>query len=152
MVTTSHPKFVVRAAQPDDAVEIARLNTLMNGADEPPEHYAARLRDARRVDTPLLVELEGRAVGMANLRLLQQVFYPEPYAELTELFVEEKYRRQGAGRALIAFAEDLARKAGASQMLILTNFYNHPAQQLYRSMGYQHYDIALIKDLTEHPD
>jgi predicted GNAT family acetyltransferase len=32
-------------------------------------------------------------------------------------------------------------------MLILTDFYNHTAQQLYRKLGYEHYDIALVKKL-----
>ena len=100
------------------------------------------------MDTPILVELGGRAIGLANLRLLQPVFYSEPYAELTELFVEEGYRRLGAGRALIRFAEQLAIGAGANEMLILTNFYNQAAQALYRSLGYRHGDIALTKRLV----
>jgi GNAT superfamily N-acetyltransferase len=68
---------------------------------------------------------------------------------LTELYVEESHRRRGVGRALVAHAERLAREAGARQMLILTDFYNHAAQSLYRLMGYAHYDIALTKDLIE---
>jgi ribosomal protein S18 acetylase RimI-like enzyme len=32
-------------------------------------------------------------------------------------------------------------------MLILTDFYNHSAQGLYRKLGYEHYDIALAKKL-----
>jgi GNAT superfamily N-acetyltransferase len=137
----------VRIATPADAPEIARLNRLFNGVDEPQENYARRLVDPRRVDTPLLAEIEGQAIGIANLRLLTAVFYSEPYAELTELFVEERARRLGAGVALVSFAEDLARKAGAAEMLILTDFYNKTAQQLYRKLGYEHYDIALVKNL-----
>lgn len=139
--------LIVRTAQPADAGEIARLNTRMNGSDEPPENYANRLKEARRVDTPILAEMDGQVIGMANLRLLQPVFYAEPYAELTEMFVEESYRRRGVGRALIAFAEQLALEGGAHAMLVLTDFYNHAAQELYRSMGFVHYDIALIKSL-----
>jgi GNAT superfamily N-acetyltransferase len=75
--------------------------------------------------------------------------YTEPYAELTELFVEEGFRRQGVGKCLVAHAEKLAREAGASKMLILTDFYNHAAISLYRAIGYAHYDIALTKDLSE---
>jgi GNAT superfamily N-acetyltransferase len=103
--------------------------------------------DPRRVDTPLLAEINGRVIGIANLRLLTAVFYSEAYAELTELFVEERSRRLGAGAALIDFAEVLARQAGASEMFILTDFYNHTAQALYRKLGYEHYDIALSKKL-----
>ncbi len=139
--------LAIRVATSADAPEIARLNRLFNGVDEPPENYARRLADPRRVDTPILAEINGRVIGVANLRLLTAVFYSTPYAELTELFVEESTRRLGAGAALLGFAEQLARQGGALQMLILTDFYNYAAQQLYRKCGYQHYDIALAKKL-----
>jgi GNAT superfamily N-acetyltransferase len=142
-------QIIVRPAQAGDCAEIARLNTFFNGSSEPPEAYPPRLADPRRVDTPLLAWLDGRAVGIANLRLAPSVFYPEPYAELSELFVEEAYRRGGVGRALTLFAEDLARQAGAAEMIVLTDFENHPAQELYRSLGYQRYDMALSKDLAQ---
>ncbi len=139
--------FTVRLAAPGDAPEIARLNRLFNGVDEPPENYAHRLADPLRVDTPILAIINGRVIGIANLRLLPAVFYSAPYAELTELFVEESARRLGAGAALVSFAEQLARQGGAVEMLILTDFYNHAAQQLYRKCGYEHYDIAMAKKL-----
>ena len=141
------PPLTVRIATPSDAPEIARLNRLFNGVAEPAENYAIRMGDPRRVDTPLLAEINGRVIGIANLRLLTAVFYSDPYAELTELFVEERARRLGAGAALVTFAEDLARRGGAVEMLILTDFYNQNAQQLYRKLGYEHYDIALSKKL-----
>ena len=141
-------QIILRVAGPADASEIARLNAKFNGSTEPPENYAARLVDVRRVDTPLLAEVDQRIVGIANLRLLDAVFDPEPYAEVTELFVVEEHRRKGVGRALLAFAEKLAREAGAAQILILTDFYNNTAQKLYHAAGYSHYDIALHKDLS----
>jgi GNAT superfamily N-acetyltransferase len=136
-----------RAAGPQDAEEVARLNLLFNQHDEPAETYAARLSDPRRADTVLLAEVEGRAVGIAVLRLLQPVLYASSYAEVTELFVEEAFRGQGIGRALMRFAEDLARQAGAHEILVLTGSANHPAQDLYRSLGYRHEDIAFCKRL-----
>jgi GNAT superfamily N-acetyltransferase len=93
--------ITIRIAQPIDAPEIARLNFYFNGVETPAEEYAARLEDPRRVDNPILAELDGRVFGLANLRLAPSVFYAEPYAELSELFVEKNFRRQGAGQALV---------------------------------------------------
>lgn len=141
-----------RTAESADAAGLAqlvRLNALFNGASDSAEQIAARLRDPRRVETILLAETDDCIVGFAALRLVPCVFFSEPYAELTELYVDESYRRQGVGRALVAHVEKLAREAGARQMLILTDFYNNPAQSLYRAMGYVHYDIALKKDFFE---
>jgi hypothetical protein len=68
-----NPSIVVRQALAADAREIARLNTLFNDVTEPPEAYLPRLADPRRVDTPLLAEVEGKVVGFANLRLAHSV-------------------------------------------------------------------------------
>lgn len=139
----------IRFAQISDAAAIARLNLLFNEVDAPPEQYAARLADARRVDLPILAEVDGHAVGFANLRLAPSVFYAEPYAELSELFVEESYRRQRIGQALVQFAENLARQAGAEEMVVLTGFDNHSAQLLYFQQGYKLLDLALSKKLKQ---
>lgn len=128
-------------------VQLVRLNALFNGNSNSTEELAARLADPLRVETVILAEVDDRIIGFAALRVVPCIFYAEPYAELTELYVEESYRRRGAGRALVSHTENLARQAGARQMLILTNFYNSKAQALYCSMGYVHYDIALTKDL-----
>lgn len=143
----THQAIEVRPAGLDDASEIARLNGLFNGSTEPPEAYLPRLADPERVDTPLLAWVEGKAAGIANLRLARQVFYPEPYAELSELFVEEAYRRRGIGRALILHAEELARQAGATEMVILTGFENFPAREFYRGLRYANDDLAVRKKL-----
>ncbi len=143
--------IIIRQAESADAAEIARLNALFNGVEAPAESYAVRLADPRRVDIPILAEDSGRTIGLANLRLAPSVFYAEPYAEISELFVEQTYRRQGVGRQLVALAEQLARRAGAAEMIILTDFHNEAAQDLYRSLGYRQHDLALSKELRSQP-
>jgi len=142
----------IRTAESTDAAGLAqlvRLNALFNGASDSAEIIAARLKDPRRVETIILAETDGCIVGFAALRIVPCVFYSEPYSELTELYVDESYRRRGVGRALVAHVEKLAQESGARHMLILTDFYNNAAQSLYRAMGYVHYDIALTKDFFE---
>jgi ribosomal protein S18 acetylase RimI-like enzyme len=141
-----------RTAESADAAGLAqlvRLNALFNGASDSAEQIAARLKDPRRVETIILAETDDCIVGFAALRIVPCVFFSEPYTELTELYVDESYRRRGVGRALVAHVEKLVREAGARHMLILTDFYNNAAQSLYRAMGYVHYDIALTKDFFE---
>jgi GNAT superfamily N-acetyltransferase len=138
-----------RIASPEDASVLARLNEEFNGSRLPAEHYAARLADPNRVDTPILAEMDGAVAGYANLRILQPVFVKEAYAELTELYVLETARRHGIGRLLLAHAERLAVEAGAEEMIILTGFYNHAALELYRAMGYQNHDVGLGKKLEK---
>ena len=138
----------VRLAEVADGPELARLNQAFNGVVEPPEELAARLVDPRRVDYPLLALAGGRAVGFASLRLAPCVFYPEPYAELAELYVEPGWRRRGVGKALVSMAESLARQAGAAEIVLLTGPGNLGGQAFYRAMGYRLADLEMVKDLN----
>lgn len=139
--------ITTRLATSQDAAEIARLNRLFNEVSLPPAHYASRLSDPSRVESFILAEIEGQVVGFAGLRISPTVLYREPHAEITEMFVMEDFRRRGVGRALIEHAEQMAHEKGASEIIVATDFYNHGAQELYRSLGFCHHDITLSKEL-----
>ena len=134
---------MVRITSADDAPELARLNHEFNGVDEPYQQLALRLADPRRVDQALLTEVDGRAVGFAGLRVVPCVFYKEPYAELTELYVQLDHRRRGVGRMLAEKALELARQAGAGHMLMLVGRDNQTAGLFYKSLGFIDDDAAM---------
>ncbi len=149
MRNNSLSSLILCSATVDDARHLASLNLLFNGVDESPQVYALRLADPRRVDIPFLAILDEQAIRIANLRLLQPVFYAESYAEVTELYVLESYRRWGVGRRLMEFAAQLANQAGADEMVVLTGFDNQSALVFYNHRGYTQNDIALNKSLYE---
>ena len=60
----------------------------------------------------------------------------EPYAELTDIYVDAPFRRHGVARALIAHIEAAAQAAGAGGVVIITGFDNAGAQAAYRASGY----------------
>lgn len=139
--------ITVRPAGPEDAVALARLNIAFNGGNEPPENLARRLQNPRRVETPLLAEVAGQAVGFAAVRVVPCIFYAEPRAELTELYVEPEFRRRGVARALIAEAEAWAAQLGANSLVVLTGDDNEPALELYEALGFERDDVSLSKAL-----
>jgi ribosomal protein S18 acetylase RimI-like enzyme len=55
---------------------------------------------------------------------------------LYDLFVHERARRSGVGRALLAYAADLAAADGAARIELATATTNVAAQRLYESSGY----------------
>jgi ribosomal protein S18 acetylase RimI-like enzyme len=142
----SYP-LVVRVATAEDAAALARLNAAFNGVADDADALAARLRDPRRVETPLLATWEGQAVGFAALRLTPGLFYAAPQAELTELYVAPAYRRRGIARALLREVTALAQALGAEEVWLLTNPANLAAQALYRAEGFAADDLALRKPL-----
>ena len=67
-----------------------------------PEQVAARMLACQSVLTTFLGEIDGQPVGFACLRLVPHIQGDEPYAELTDIYVDAPFRRHGVARALIA--------------------------------------------------
>lgn len=89
----------------------------------------ADLRDGRGV--LLLARAENVPVACTGIRWL------EPgVAELTRVFVTPDARRGGAGRRMIAAAEETARVHGTHRMLLNTRKDLSEAVSLYTTLGY----------------
>lgn len=56
---------------------------------------------------------------------------------LNDLYVAPEGRDQGAGRALMQAAADLARDHGVARLVLMTQVENERAQRLYESLGWQ---------------
>jgi GNAT superfamily N-acetyltransferase len=137
----------VRNVQKGDLTELSRLNKLFNGTYESPDELNRRITDPNCVEHPLIAEINGKIIGFAAIRIIPCVFSSSPRGELTELFVEENYRRQGVGKELINYAEAIARDNGVNTMFILTNISNLASRSLYNSIGYRENDMILCKEL-----
>ena len=56
---------------------------------------------------------------------------------LEDVVVDEKMRRRGIGEALIRYAIELAREAGANGVSLTSNSQREGANQLYQSLGFE---------------
>ncbi len=140
-------KIIIREAQKDDLGELVRLNEIFNGVKGTPEQIVTRLANPKCAEIPIVAEVENQIVGFAGLRVVPLVFYKGAHAELTELFVEERHRRRGIGHALIKYAERLAKKKGAEQLVLQTGGENQIAREFYSAMGYGKWEIIMGKTL-----
>ena len=137
--------ITIRPATPDDATVLAPLLDRFDHQGATPEQVARRMRACQHVLTTYLAEVDGQPVGFACLRLVPHVQGDEPYAELTDIYVDVPFRRRGVARALIAQVEAAARAAGASEIVIITGFDNEVAQAAYRAIGYANWALAMLK-------
>lgn len=135
--------ITVRQATPDDATELARLLHQFDNMAATPEQVAARMLGCASVLTTFLGEMDGQAVGFACLRLVPHLQGDEPYAELTDIYVDAPFRRRGVARALIEQIEVVAQAAGASELVIITGFDNAGAQAAYHAAGYTDWALAM---------
>jgi ribosomal protein S18 acetylase RimI-like enzyme len=111
---------------PEEALDLA----LAGNAELLPQGLAT--------DDMLLLTAEqpdGTAVGRVWLGLNHPRGTPD-CAFLYDIEVEEPYRSQGYGRALLAGAEDAARSRGVAGLELNVFGDNTPAIALYRSAGY----------------
>jgi len=56
---------------------------------------------------------------------------------IEDVIVDESARKQGIGEALVRYAIDLAREAGADGVSLTSNPQREAANQLYQSMGFE---------------
>ncbi len=141
----------IRAATPADAAAILRLNEAFNDVRSTEAEIRQQLTRCQGIETCLLAETDGQAVGFLCLRLLPQICDPATYAEVSELFVEAAYRRHGVAQALMEHAAALAKAAGAKELILLTSFRNTIAQRFYHAQGFANYGISMHKALLSEP-
>jgi ribosomal protein S18 acetylase RimI-like enzyme len=140
---------LLRDVHSKDAEALSQLITEFTQLSTTPTQIQQRLARSQGIEHPILAELNGQVVGFASLRLVNYLGEDAPYAEISELFVSEPYRRQGIARALMNELEVRARTAGASNVVVLTAAENDTAVALYRVLGFQEFSIALQKWFTE---
>jgi GNAT superfamily N-acetyltransferase len=59
------------------------------------------------------------------------------FALFDELYLREPFRRQKLGKAVVAFAEELCKKAGIKAVRLEVGRENQPAQSLYNVAGFK---------------
>ena len=106
--------------------------------DEP----AASLAINRALSNPELAQiyLIFRGAELAGYFVLTFCFSLEfhgRFALFDELYLREPFRRQKLGKAVVAFAEDLCKKAGIKALRLEVGRENQPAQSLYRAAGFK---------------
>jgi N-acetylglutamate synthase-like GNAT family acetyltransferase len=89
------------------------------------------LRRKMRAREVVVAELNGEVVGLARLDYLWSSL-----PHLAQVRVVEHHRREGVGRALVAFVEHQARSRGMDKILSSTRPDKTEAQEWHRHVGF----------------
>ncbi len=87
-------------------------------------------------------------VGTVAVRFKAYGTWP-PFAEIKRLYVDPGHRKNGFSRILMGAAEDAARRAGATRVILETGTEQPEALALYRAIGYG--DIAPYGEFAHDP-
>lgn len=90
---------------------------------------------------------DGDRVGFIHLQKTQDYFNGRTNCHISDIAVSPRYEGQGAGKALIAHAEDWAREHHCQLVTLAVFPGNERARALYESAGYQVDLLRLAKPL-----
>jgi GNAT superfamily N-acetyltransferase len=155
---------VIRRAKPGDEEAVARfaikLSELHAEYDRDrftafANHEGAASFYRSRFDTPesavLVAETEHQLVGFAYVERddLNYAQLLENGAWLHDIFVEEAARSEGAGKALMNAAADVAREMGAEKLLLSVAVKNVAAQRLFANAGFRQTMMEMTLNLPD---
>lgn len=140
-------EVAVREALAEDADDVARLMELVGGTLKAGDSRAREgLEDFLADDGVVLVaEVDGRVVGACTLLLKRMNPMDErPGAWLDGLAVDERYRRRGIARALMAEARTRAEAAGCDSIVLHAHEEQQAAVRLYESLGLRRHGVLMV--------
>jgi GNAT superfamily N-acetyltransferase len=126
----------IRTARESDVERIALLTAQLGYDVTSPD---VKVRLSRLLSHPdhavFVADRDGLAVGWIHA-LVAEYIESGPFAFIGGLVVDRDHRRQGIAGALMARAEDWARKQGCSVVRLTSSLTRTAAHQFYKDIGY----------------
>jgi amino-acid N-acetyltransferase len=108
----------IRAAEPSD---VAILQTMMQqSVDDAALLPRTKKQISDRLQDFYVLELDGNPVGSVAVHTFAMDDQPGILAELACLYVKRSHKNQGHGQRLVAFAEEVAKQRGATELFALS--------------------------------
>jgi Acetyltransferases len=85
------------------------------------------------------------AAGFICGQLFKSMCYAVNYAEITELYVREEYRRQGIATRLMGYMEHILETKNIKEFQLFTGKENISAQVFYEKLGYKKTDELMYR-------
>ncbi len=109
-----------------------RLDEALSRGYSPDQQHGLSVDELEQDHVHFFVaRLEGTAIGCGAVALL------DGFAEVKRMFSDERARRSGVGKALVAKFEDVARAHGRPSLRLETGIYQHEALSFYERLGFQ---------------
>jgi GNAT superfamily N-acetyltransferase len=137
---------LVRERYAADMVEHAGMSperAAAKAADDTARLFPGGVPSARH--SVYVIEADGEPAG--DLWLTEREETLEPCLFVYDVYLDERHRGRGYGRAAMVFAEDEARRRGIGRVALNVFGGNAAARGLYRSLGYEENAVSMSKKL-----
>ena len=130
--------FIVRQAVISDAKDIYYINKTSLGYDYDLEKQKAKIQAVLNDSTQMIfvAETNNKVVGYIHL-VNYDVIYADNFKNCLGLAVDNDYKRNGIGSALLNQAEIWAKENGAAGIRLCSGVEREKAHQFYQSQGYE---------------
>ncbi len=130
--------FIVRQAVISDAKDIYYINKTSLGYDYDLEKQKAKIQTVLNDSTQVIfvAETNNKVVGYIHL-VNYDVIYADNFKNCLGLAVDNDYKRNGIGSALLNQAEIWAKENGAVGIRLCSGVEREKAHQFYQSQGYE---------------
>ena len=130
--------FIVRQAVISDAKDIYYINKTSLGYDYDLEKQKAKIQAVLNDSTQVIfvAECNNKVVGYIHL-VNYDVIYADNFKNCLGLAVDNDYKRNGIGSALLKQAEIWAKENGAAGIRLCSGVEREKAHQFYQSQGYE---------------
>ncbi len=134
-----HAALDARLRMRTDAEGLEGMRGYLESCLESPE---SRLFVAEIAERPGLV-----GYLLAHIRPISPLVIPPTCGHISDLCVDEPFRRQGIGRELVRAAWDWFRERGQTQLRLSVAAANAAGQAFWRAMGFQELMLQMTMDL-----
>jgi N-acetylglutamate synthase-like GNAT family acetyltransferase len=140
--------MVIREVRVADARRIAELlGQLGYPADEDAVGRRLERLERSEADATWVAEDGGELVGLVGIHISQVLAYDRDAAKVSEIVVDDRYRRRGIGARLMEVAEEEARRRGCVVLFLTTAERRKDAHAFYRRLGFEETGRRFAKPL-----
>lgn len=129
-------EIVIRRAKTQDTGALFEMNETFNGKGVTSLDRLKTSILSLEQELTLIAEVDGKAAGFCCGQIVWSMSYSDASGEITELYVDESYRRMGIASKMVASMEDVLTNRGVKSFRVCTNINNANARALYSRLGY----------------
>jgi GNAT superfamily N-acetyltransferase len=115
--------------------QLAEYERLLDKVEADEERIRTSLFGPKPCAEALLAYFDDQPVGFAIFFQTYSTFLAKPGIYLEDVFVEQKYRGHGVGKALLVYLAKLALERGGARFEWSVLNWNEPSIQFYKALG-----------------